>query len=86
MTNTYTSDEIEGLEALREKLVARRRSIVAKLADANADSFSGETFSKIQGAIDAINHAITDEHELALRAGPPMRVGMESFRTPAGAV
>ncbi len=85
MTNTYSADQIEGLEALREKLVNRRRSIVAKLADAHTDSFSGETFSKIQGAIDAIDHAITDEHDLALRSGAPMRVGMESFRTRAGA-
>ena len=83
MTNPYNPDDIHGLEALREKLVARRRSIVSKLADASGDAISGETFSKIQGAIDAIDHAITDEHELALRAGAQMKVGMESFRTRA---
>ena len=85
MTHTYRSDDIRGLEALREKLVARRRSIVSKLTDSNCDSFSGETFSKIQGAIDAVDHAIIDEQELAVQAGSQIGGNMESFRARAGA-
>jgi hypothetical protein len=86
MTNTFRSEDIRGLEALREKLVARRRSIVSKLADAPGDSISGETFSKIQGAIDAVDHAIIDEQELALQSGSQLGNGTESFRARAGAV
>ncbi len=85
MTNTYGSEEISGLEKLREKLVARRRSIVSKLSDAHADGFSGETFSKIQCAIDAVDHAIIDEQELALKAGSLVRTRMESVHARAGA-
>jgi hypothetical protein len=83
MTNTYISDEIHGLEALREKLVARRRSIVSKLADASGESISGETFSKMQCAIEAVDHAIADEQTLALQAGSQLRSGVESFRAGA---
>jgi hypothetical protein len=84
MTNTHISDDIQGLQMLREKLVARRRSIVGKLVDASGESISGETFSKIQGAIDAIDNAIADEHELVLRGGARMAKGIESFRMPVG--
>jgi hypothetical protein len=85
MTHTSRSDDIRGLEELREKLVTRRRSIVSKLSDANGDSFSGETFSKIQSAIEAVDHAIIDEQELALQAGSQIRTSRESFRVRAGA-
>ncbi len=83
MTNTYRSDDIRRLEALREKLVARRRSIVCKMSDEKSDTISGETFSKIQGAIDAVDHAIIDEQELALQGGSQLRKGLESFRARA---
>ena len=84
MANIYTSVELQGLELLREKLVARRRSIISKLADAHADSFSGETFSKIQGAIDAVDHAIADEHGFAMGAQPRPRIGADGLRAQVG--
>ena len=83
MTDTYRSEEIRGLEALREKLVVRRRSIVSKMSDEKSDTLSGETFSKIQGAIVAVDHAIIDEQELALQGGSQLRRGLESFRARA---
>lgn len=53
--------EIENLTNLREKLVTRRRSLVASFQKATADRLTGESITRIQSAIEAVDRAIEDE-------------------------
>lgn len=53
--------QIEKLMTLREKLVARRRVLVEGSLSATAQQLTGETFAKVQSAIDAVDRAIEDE-------------------------
>jgi hypothetical protein len=53
--------EIEKLNALRDKLIEKRRSLVASLQKALPEQLTGESIMRIQGAVDAVNRAIEDE-------------------------
>jgi hypothetical protein len=53
--------EIEKLIALRDKLVARRRSLATSLQRAAPEQLTGESISRIQIAIDSVNRAIEEE-------------------------
>ena len=52
---------VEKLASLREKLVARRRSLVESLQKAAPEQLTGDSISRTQGAIDAVNGAIDEE-------------------------
>ena len=68
--------EIEKLNALRDKLIEKRRSLVAALQKALPDQLTGESITRIQSAVEAVNQAIEDEmraessHEARRRAAP----------------
>ena len=53
--------EIEKLTTLREKLVARRRSLVETFQRAAPERFTGDSIVQIQSAIEAVDRAIEDE-------------------------
>jgi hypothetical protein len=53
--------EIEKLTALRNKLVARRRTLVDDLQRAVPELLNGESIMQIQSAIEAVNRAMEDE-------------------------
>jgi hypothetical protein len=53
--------EIEKLTHLREKLVIRRRSLVEGFQRAAPERLSGNAIVQIQGAIEAVDRAISDE-------------------------
>ena len=53
--------EIEKLTALRNKLVARRRTLVDDLQRAVPEQLNGESIMQIQNAIEAVNRAVEDE-------------------------
>jgi hypothetical protein len=68
--------EIEKLTALRDKLVARRRSLVERLREARPEQLTGESIMRIQSAVEAVSRAIEDEiraeptHDARRRAVP----------------
>jgi hypothetical protein len=68
--------EVEKLNALRDKLIEKRRSLVASFQKALPDQLTGESITRIQSAIDAVNSAIADEmraestHDARRRAVP----------------
>jgi hypothetical protein len=53
--------EIEKLTNLRDKLVIRRRSLVELFQNAAADRLTGDSITRIQDAIEAVDRAIEDE-------------------------
>ena len=53
--------ETDKLKALRRKLIAKRRTLVESFLSATAEQLTGETFAKVQNAIDAVDRAIEDE-------------------------
>ena len=53
--------EIENLTNLREKLVIRRRALVASFQKVTPDRLTGESIVRIQSAIEAVDRAIEDE-------------------------
>ncbi len=53
--------EIEKLTNLREKLIAQRRLLVAHLQKALPEQLTGESITRIQSAIEAVNRAIEEE-------------------------
>ena len=53
--------EIEKLNTLRDKLIEKRRSLVASLQKAIPDQLTGESITRIQSAVEAVNRAIEDE-------------------------
>jgi hypothetical protein len=53
--------EIDKLNALRDKLIEKRRSLVASLQKALPDQLTGESITRIQSAVEAVNKAIEDE-------------------------
>ena len=53
--------EIEKLTSLREKLVIRRRELVAGFQKATPDRLTGDSIVRIQSAIEAVDRAIEDE-------------------------
>ena len=53
--------EIEKLNALRNRLVARRRALVDDLQRAVPELLNGESIMQIQSAIEAVNRALQDE-------------------------
>jgi hypothetical protein len=53
--------EIEKLANLRDKLIARRRLLVAYLQKALPEQLTGESIMWIQSAIEAVDRAIEDE-------------------------
>jgi hypothetical protein len=59
-----TMSEISKLEALRQKLVNRRRALTASLEDTPEGNITGRTFAEVQGAIDAVDRAIADERQV----------------------
>jgi hypothetical protein len=63
--------EIEKLTTLREKLVAQRRSLVESFQKAAPERLTGDSISRIQSAIEAVDRAIEDEmstHDARRRA------------------
>ena len=65
--------EIEKLTNLREKLVVRRRSLIASFQKAAPDRLTGHSITQIQSAIEAVDRAIQDErsgHDAWRRAVP----------------
>ena len=68
--------EIEKLTSLREKLVVRRRTLVAYLQKALPEQLTGDSVMRIQNAVEAVDRAIEDEmrtessHEARRRAVP----------------
>jgi hypothetical protein len=59
--------DIEKLATLRDKLVARRRTLVSSLVEAAPEQLTGETISRIQSAIEAVDSAIEEESHAASR-------------------
>ncbi len=53
--------ETEKLMALRERLLIRRRALVERFRTIAPEQLTGETFAKLQSAIDAVDRAIEDE-------------------------
>jgi hypothetical protein len=53
--------EIEKLTVLRDKLIARRRTLVESFQRVPPERLTGESITEIQGAIEAVNRAIEDE-------------------------
>ena len=53
--------EIEKLTVLRDKLVARRRSLVESLHTVAAEQLTGDSIMRIQSAIEAVSRAIEEE-------------------------
>ena len=68
--------EIEKLRVLREKLIEKRRSLVASLQRAMPAQLTGESIVRIQSAVEAVNRAIEEEmradsvHDARRRAAP----------------
>jgi hypothetical protein len=65
--------EIEKLTNLREKLVIRRRSLVEGFQKTAPDRLTGDSITRIQSAIEAVDRAIEDErstHDAWRRAVP----------------
>jgi hypothetical protein len=58
--------ETQKLTSLRNKLVARRRTLVDHLARTPVEQLTGDAMARIQDAIDAVDRAIADESN----AGP----------------
>jgi len=53
--------EIEKLTVLRDKLVARRRSLAESFQRVSPERLTGESITEIQNAIEAVNRAIEEE-------------------------
>jgi hypothetical protein len=65
--------EIEKLTNLREKLVIRRRSLVEGFQKTAPDRLTGDSITRIQSAIEAVDRAIEEErstHDARRRAVP----------------
>jgi hypothetical protein len=65
--------EIEKLTNLREKLLIRRRSLVEGFQKTAPDRLTGDSITRIQSAIEAVDRAIEDEssnHDVRRRAVP----------------
>lgn len=63
--------EVEKLTTLRDKLVARRRSLVESFQRVPPERLTGESITEIQNAIEAVNRAI--EEEMYLETGREAR-------------
>jgi hypothetical protein len=59
--------DIENLTALRDKLVARRRSLVSSLLRAAPEQLTGDSISGLQSAIEAVERAILEESHVISR-------------------
>jgi hypothetical protein len=59
--------DIENLTSLRDKLVARRRTLVSSLLRADPEQLTGESISRIQSAIEAVESAIEEERQVTSR-------------------
>jgi hypothetical protein len=76
LSETTIMTEIEQLNVLRTKLIEKRRSLVASLQKALPEQLTGESITRIQGAIEAVSRAIEDEmraestHDSRRRAAP----------------
>jgi hypothetical protein len=68
--------EIEKLTVLRDKLIEKRRMLVASLQKSLPDQLTGESIVRIQSAVEAVGRAIEDEmrteptHDTRRRAAP----------------
>lgn len=65
--------EIDKLTNLREKLVIRRRALVEGFQKTAPDRLTGESITRIQSAIEAVDRALEDErstHDARRRAVP----------------
>ncbi len=56
--------DIENLTTLRDRLLVRRRTLVASLLQAAPEQLTGESISRIQSAIDAVENAIEQESQV----------------------
>jgi hypothetical protein len=59
--------DIENLTTLRDKLLARRRTLVASLVRAAPEQLTGDSISRIQSAIEAVENAIEQESQVTSR-------------------
>jgi hypothetical protein len=65
--------EIEKLTTLRDKLVARRRSLIESFQKTAPERLTGDSIVQIQSAIEAVDRAIEDEmssHDVRRRPVP----------------
>ena len=53
--------DIENLTALRDKLLARRRTLVTSLLRAAPEQLTGDSISRVQSAIEAVGRALEEE-------------------------
>jgi hypothetical protein len=56
--------EVENLRTLRDKLVARRRTLVASLLRAAPEQLTGDAILRIQTAIESVERAIEEERHV----------------------
>ena len=68
--------EIQSLIALRNKLVARRRKIVESLSNTPVDQLTGDSITRIQGAIDAVDRALEDEQHAGANTEESRRLAL----------
>jgi hypothetical protein len=66
--------DIEKLTTLRDKLVARRRTLVSSLLGAAPEQLTGKAVSRIQSAIEAVDSAIEEESHAASRDKVPKTI------------
>ena len=53
--------EIEKLISVREKFVIRRRALVERFQKVEPEQLTGDSMTRIQSAIEAVDRAIEDE-------------------------
>ena len=66
--------ESKKLFVLRNKLVGRRRAIVASFQTASIELLTGDAIARIQNAIDAVDRAIADEKRAEPSSEDPLRL------------
>ena len=66
--------DIDKLTTLRDKLVARRRTLVSSLLAAAPEQLTGDSISRIQSAIEAVDSAIEEESHAASRDRIPKTI------------
>ena len=52
--------DIDNLKSLRDKLLARRRTLVSSLLRASPEQLTGDSISRIQSAINAVDGALKE--------------------------
>jgi len=69
-----TTDFLTELERARERLVARRRKLIQRIAEAEAPEYA-ERLAQVQDAIEALDAALRDETQTTSSTGPGYKTG-----------